>query len=61
MSRRHAALTLTNDRAHLSVEDLGAANGTRVNGQEIKGTQALHDGDVVEMGEVRFTLRIERA
>jgi pSer/pThr/pTyr-binding forkhead associated (FHA) protein len=61
VSRRHAALTLSNDRAHLSVEDLGAANGTRVNGREIKGTQELQDGDVVELGEVRFTLRFDRA
>jgi pSer/pThr/pTyr-binding forkhead associated (FHA) protein len=61
VSRRHAALTLSNDRAHLSVEDLGAANGTRVNGQEIKGTKELQDGDMVELGEVRFTLRFDRA
>jgi hypothetical protein len=61
VSRRHAALTLSEDRAHLSVEDLGAANGTRVNGQEIKGTRALREGDVLELGEVKFTLRLERA
>ena len=39
----------------LIVEDLGAANGTRVNRAEIKGTQELQDGDVLELGEVRFT------
>jgi pSer/pThr/pTyr-binding forkhead associated (FHA) protein len=61
VSRRHAALTLGEDRAHLVVEDLGAANGTRVNGREIKGTQELQDGDTLELGEVRFTLRLERA
>ncbi|HET6899815.1 MAG TPA: FHA domain-containing protein, partial [Vicinamibacteria bacterium] len=60
VSRRHAALTLSEDRAHLTVEDLGAANGTRVNGLEIKGTQELQDGDTLELGEVRFKLRIER-
>ena len=61
VSRRHAALTLGEDRAHLVAEDLGAANGTRVNGREIKGTQELQDGDTFELGEVRFTLRLERA
>jgi pSer/pThr/pTyr-binding forkhead associated (FHA) protein len=61
VSRRHAVLTLSEDRAHLVVEDLGAANGTRVNAREIKGTQELQDGDVLEMGEVRFKVRFERA
>ena len=61
VSRRHAALTLSEDRAHLVVEDLGAANGTRVNGREIKGTQELQDRDVLELGEVRFMVRFERA
>jgi hypothetical protein len=56
VSRRHAALTLGEDRAHL-----GAANGTRVNGREIKGTQELQDGDTLELGEVRFTVRLERS
>jgi len=61
VSRRHAVLILSDDRAHLVVEDLGAANGTRVNGREIKGTQELQDGDVLEMGEVRFQVRFERS
>ena len=61
VSRRHAALTLGEDRAHLVVEDLGAANGTRVNGREIKGTQELQDGDTLELGEVRFKVRLERS
>jgi pSer/pThr/pTyr-binding forkhead associated (FHA) protein len=61
VSRRHAVLTLSPDRAHLVVEDLGAANGTRVNGREIKGTQELQDGDTFELGEVRFKLRLERS
>jgi pSer/pThr/pTyr-binding forkhead associated (FHA) protein len=61
VSRRHAVLTLSPDRAHLVAEDLGAANGTRVNGREITGTQELQDGDTFELGEVRFTLRLERS
>jgi predicted component of type VI protein secretion system len=61
VSRRHAVLTLSPDRAHLVAEDLGAANGTRVNGREIQGAQELQDGDTFELGEVRFTLRLERS
>jgi pSer/pThr/pTyr-binding forkhead associated (FHA) protein len=60
VSRRHAALTLTEDRRRLILEDLGAANGTRVNGVEIKGTQDLRDGDALELGEVRLTVTFER-
>ena len=43
------------------VEDLGAANGTRVNQSDIKGTRDLHDGDVLELGEVQFTVTFDRA
>jgi pSer/pThr/pTyr-binding forkhead associated (FHA) protein len=60
VSRRHAALTFAEDRRKVSVEDLGAANGTRVNRAEVKGTIDLHDGDVLELGEVRFTVTLER-
>ena len=42
------------------VEDLGAANGTRVNGVAVSGAQELRDGDVLEMGEVRLTVTFER-
>jgi pSer/pThr/pTyr-binding forkhead associated (FHA) protein len=33
------------------VKDLGSANGVLVNNQRIQDTQALKDGDVVELGE----------
>jgi hypothetical protein len=61
VSRRHAALTLSDDRRALVAEDLGAANGTRVNGREIKGSQALEDGDVLQLGEVSFTVALQRS
>jgi pSer/pThr/pTyr-binding forkhead associated (FHA) protein len=60
VSRRHAALTLSEDRAHVIVEDLGAANGTRVNGADLKGTRELQDGDTLELGEVRLTVSFDR-
>jgi pSer/pThr/pTyr-binding forkhead associated (FHA) protein len=61
VSRRHAALILSDDRRQVTVEDLGAANGTRVNRTEVKkGSRELKDGDVLELGEVRFTVAFER-
>lgn len=60
VSRRHAAVTLSDDRRRVFVEDLGAANGTRVNGVAVSGAQELRDGDVLEMGEVRLTVTFER-
>jgi len=59
VSRRHAAVTLGEDRRTLVAEDLGAANGTRVNGREIKGSQALEDRDVLELGEVKFSVALQ--
>lgn len=44
-SRRHAMLTVNEDG--LWVEDLGSANGTRVNGSEITTRTLLHNGDQV--------------
>jgi predicted component of type VI protein secretion system len=60
VSRRHVALTLTDDRRRVVVEDLGAANGTRVNGVAVTAPRDLVHGDVLEMGEVRFTVTFER-
>ncbi|PYQ55432.1 MAG: hypothetical protein DMF78_02070 [Acidobacteria bacterium] len=59
VSRRHAAVTLADDGT-LVAEDLGAANGTRVNGREIEGAQALDNGDVLQLGEVSFTVALRR-
>lgn len=44
-SRRHAQLVVSEDKVW--VEDLGSANGTFVNGQEIKARTALAVGDRV--------------
>lgn len=48
VSRRHAQV-----RTHGSnviVVDLGSTNGTKVNGQRIKGEQVLVDGDIISLG-----------
>jgi len=56
VSRSHARFKLTGGT--LSVEDLGSANGTRVDGQQVgEGkTVKLSDSAVVEFGDVKVTL-----
>ncbi|MBI3965263.1 MAG: cyclic nucleotide-binding domain-containing protein [Chloroflexi bacterium] len=54
VSRRHAIIEREGETYWL--EDLGAANGTFVNGQKVD-RHALSDGDVVQFGEARLTFR----
>jgi Trypsin-like peptidase domain/FHA domain len=56
VSRSHARLRLSGGK--LSVEDLGSANGTRVNGKPVGegNSVSLSDNAVVEFGDVRVTL-----
>ena len=55
VSRRHAILRATADG--WSLEDLGAENGTWVNGERIE-KRTVADGDRVNIGTVRFLFRI---
>jgi hypothetical protein len=56
VSRRHAELRPGAEG--WTVKDLGSTNGVRVNGHVIRGTQALHPGDRIELGstEILFGL-----
>lgn len=51
VSRRHARLVRDGDR--WVIEDLGAGNGTRVNGRPVRRAR-LSDGDVILLGTVRL-------
>lgn len=53
LSRRHVRLRL--DEGRWVIEDLGSANGTRVNGRKVLRPTRLRHGDVVELGFVRAT------
>jgi diguanylate cyclase (GGDEF)-like protein len=48
VSRNHARITCT--LAHCVIEDVGSANGTRVNGKTVKATVLQH-GDEIAIGE----------
>ncbi|MEW8437518.1 MAG: FHA domain-containing protein [Candidatus Thiodiazotropha taylori] len=54
VSRRHARLML--EGMQIVLEDLGSANGTRVNGQEIRigEKRNLQDGSQIELGQVKL-------
>src|SRR5262245_37750173 len=55
LSRRHARVVVTAEAAVL--EDLGSKNGTRVNGDLVRGSVTLADGDEVEAGVLRLIFR----
>src|SRR5206468_10723387 len=48
VSRRHARIVVTEGEA--VVEDLGSRNGTSVQGQRIRGSMRLADGDRLRLG-----------
>ena len=58
ISRRHARLRLSLDRATL--EDLGSKNGTYVNESRVTSPVLIADGDVVRVGSLVFTIRFAR-
>src|SRR5262245_7802222 len=57
VSRRHCRL-LVNDGV-VTVEDMESVNGTFLNGRRLKSPQAVHPGDEIEIGPVKFTVEYE--
>lgn len=57
VSRRHCRLRVRDDC--VTVEDLGSANGTRLNGVPVIGIQVVKPGDRLEVGPIMF--RVEYA
>jgi pSer/pThr/pTyr-binding forkhead associated (FHA) protein len=56
-SRRHLRVRVGPDTA--SVEDLGSTNGTRLNGQPLWRRTRLGDGDVLQLGNTFFIVRLD--
>ncbi len=59
VSREHARIYAQGKK--VLVEDLGSANGTRLNGAVIAGPSALSDGDSVTIGDVTFVFEQDDA
>jgi predicted component of type VI protein secretion system len=55
VSRRHARFLHAG--GVVFVEDLGSANGTRVNGERVEGRRRIREGDLIQIGE--YDLAIE--
>lgn len=56
VSRKHAVIRVADQG--VTVEDLGSANGTTVNGSPASGAVRLSDGDVIAFDKHRFTVAI---
>ncbi|HEY8942644.1 MAG TPA: FHA domain-containing protein [Polyangiaceae bacterium] len=59
ISRQH--VTFLVNGTGVSIRDLGSRNGTRVNGQRLRGTIELRLGDTVEVGNQRFEVESYRS
>jgi pSer/pThr/pTyr-binding forkhead associated (FHA) protein len=57
VSRRHASIRV--DGTTVVVEDLGSANGTRVNGTPIETATRVEGGGVIELGSTKLEVRVE--
>jgi putative peptide zinc metalloprotease protein len=55
VSRRHARVFLDSGEARL--QDLGSANGTFLNGEQIKADVLLHTDDVIRLGSTELTFQ----
>ena len=57
VSRHHARLLI--GPTGIIVEDAGSTNGCFVNGEQVK-QHLMHDNDVLELGDLRYRLRLAR-
>ena len=58
VSRNHARLLI--GPTGIIVEDAGSTNGCFVNGEQVR-QHLMHDGDVLELGDLRYRLRLRGA
>jgi len=60
VSRRHAAVILSDDRKSAYLRHEGGLNGTRLNGKLVEKLTPLADGDVVRVGDVELRAALAR-
>ena len=58
ISRRHAVILVS--AATATIEDLGSKNGTFVEGERLRGSRILADGNRIILGKVALTIRLFR-
>ncbi len=58
-SRSHARIDRTS-LGNWQLSDLGSTNGTFLNGKRLDSPAELKDGDIIRIGEVEFTLKLEQ-
>lgn len=56
VSRRHAEIRPGD---HVMLVDLGSTNGTKVNNQLVDGAQALHDHDLITLGNTHLRYEVQ--
>jgi len=56
VSRKHARVTLVEGTSHFTIEDLGSANGTCIDGVQIDGCSTFFSDQQLEVGPFRFSL-----
>lgn len=61
VSRMHAVFRLVEEGEGVEVLDLGSMNGTRVNGQRLRGARRVEHGDLVQVGGEVFEVVQDRA
>jgi pSer/pThr/pTyr-binding forkhead associated (FHA) protein len=57
-SRKHAKISQEGEG--YQVEDMNSSNGTRVNGQPLTKPLTLRDGDLVQIGDVKFKFGVQQ-
>jgi pSer/pThr/pTyr-binding forkhead associated (FHA) protein len=57
VSRQHCLLRVT--ESAVSLQDMGSANGTLVNGQRVRGKRPLTHGDQIQIGPLVFQVCVE--
>lgn len=56
VSRHHCEILL--EEGSVAIHDFGSKNGTFVNGEPVKGQQALKSGDVLKVGPLEFEVQL---
>jgi pSer/pThr/pTyr-binding forkhead associated (FHA) protein len=54
VSRHHCLIRVAADGT--TIEDLGSANGTMLNGQRVRSQTPLRSGDLLQVGESQFVV-----